>query len=208
MGKSLNLSAGLMGLAALLFSACGADNKTIAVEYTVATGASSAPNLVVLISLSPDQSTFSQNLNPRDGHYFYDSAENLKKCAVNLGFIKADGFVTGSTTGSCDSFGTSLTSGAVGTAAVNLPNDPLSTDAYNLIDSSDGYVFMLFLYNANIAKSATPGVRCFELCAAQVQSKRFLIYDSLTTSLTPADTLNCTLYRKSPSDHNSRCFDY
>jgi hypothetical protein len=212
----IGVSIGAMG--------CGEDATTLGVQYTVATGADAEPDFVVLISLAPDGATFDQNFDAIVGsgsqnYFFYDLADNLKKCAVDQGFINPQGFISGSTVSACANLGSTTLShsfydtfsqnrGSPGAGFSSLPNNPLSTEgSYKLLDPHDGYFFALFFYHADQTRAAS-GYRCFEICAAQIQSKRFMLYDSGTSSLTASDTLNCNLARVSQINNNSKCFDY
>jgi len=194
----------LMGIAFLLagtffLGACG-DSKTLSLSYTLAAN-SVAPDFAVVMSMDLN-GNFGQNIFPCTGSslHFYDDAASLKRCAVALpNNIDPNGLIPSTPApaiADCQTLASTIVHKIADTCTpkgLGAQSDPLSNQAFSLLDSSSGYVFVLFSFKN---QHGNP-YGCFNLFGSKIANKKFV--DATGTS-TESKTVSV--------DSNTNCFSY
>jgi hypothetical protein len=168
-------------------SACGVDTAFLDLRYDTGGTATSVPDLILLVSMSPDGSDFKISARFcdqvdsqgrctqfRDFIGVTSTQQALLGCATFMGYISNEDKqsapfqgLTATRAACATSLNAALKSVLPGGAGTELPVDPLAANGMNLINNKDGHVFMISMHDVTTSNP------CFQVAAVKVQDGQF-----------------------------------
>lgn len=156
-------------------------------RYDAGGSASSVPDLILLVSMSPGGSDFKMSARFcsqvdsqgrctqfRDFIGATSTQQALLGCATFLGYISTEDQqsvpfqgLAANRAACATSLNAALKSVLPGGAGTELPVDPLGAEGMNLINNKNGHVFMISMHDVTTSNP------CFQVAAVKVQDGQF-----------------------------------